>query len=47
MATTTAYIPVTGRLIELQIMTIRTREADGMGVTPMDAKVERSTTMTY
>lgn len=47
MATMTAYMPVTGRLIELQIITIKTRDAEGIGVTPIDARVERRTRMTY
>jgi len=33
--------------MELQIITINTREADGMGVTPIEARVDRRTTITY
>lgn len=33
--------------MELQIITIKTREADGIGVTPIEASVDKRTTITY
>lgn len=39
IATMTANIPVTSTPTELAIMTMRTSEADGIGVVPMEASV--------
>jgi hypothetical protein len=40
------YIPVMGTLTADAIMTVRTRELDGIGVVPMDARVESKQMMT-
>ena len=47
MATMTAYMPVMGTPTDWAIMTVRTREDEGMGVVPMEARVESSTMMVY
>lgn len=41
MAMMTANIPVSGMLTLARIMTVSTRDDEGIGVVPMDARVDR------